>query len=161
MTSTARSLSPSLIAAPDGRHSPARNSASATPPPTASQPWKIGCRCIGFHSGRDSIFLSSNAKRISSHVAPNDCAACAASQPAEQVGSATQGSGMKVMCYRSATDSMPHYPTNCRSLGPRARPRRFSARQDAHKGLRLSGNEIPCFGLQVLRTQPSSPGNTR
>src|SRR5699024_5454544 len=62
---TTLSKSSSVIFESDGKHRPFSNSFSATSKPTYSYFSKNGCRCFGFHSGRDSIFSFSNASIIS------------------------------------------------------------------------------------------------
>ena len=70
-TSTTRPRSPSERFEPDGRQSPRSNRLSATPPPTRSNPANTGCRCIGFQTGRASMFCSASASRTASRSAPN------------------------------------------------------------------------------------------
>ena len=71
MNPATRSSSTSVNAVPLGRHKPSLKIPSDTDPPLTLQPLKTGCRCIGFHSGRDSMFSFSSASRISSLVEPN------------------------------------------------------------------------------------------
>ena len=69
MISVTRWRSVGVIVVPDGKQRPLAKSSSATEPPTVSQPLKTGWRCMGFHSGRDSMFSASRARRTSSLVA--------------------------------------------------------------------------------------------
>src|SRR5690606_26982279 len=71
MTHTTRSRSSSVRFEPEGRQRPFSKSCSATLPPTTGCSAKTGCRCMGFHTGLDSILASSRASRTSSRVAPN------------------------------------------------------------------------------------------
>ncbi len=66
IASVTRARSSSLMAVPEGRQRPSRNHTSATVPPTTSQPAKAGCMCIGFQSGRASMFSASGARRSAS-----------------------------------------------------------------------------------------------
>ena len=54
--SITRARSSSVRADPLGRHRPCPKRCSATAPPTRRAPAKTGCRCIGFHTGRASMF---------------------------------------------------------------------------------------------------------
>src|SRR5699024_3098361 len=56
-----RSKSSSDIFESLGKQIPFSNNSSETSPPIESYWEKTGCRCIGFHTGRDSIFSSSRA----------------------------------------------------------------------------------------------------
>lgn len=62
-TSTTLARSASVKLEPEGRHSHCSNNSAATPPPTLSQPAKTGCKCMGFQTGRASIFSASRARR--------------------------------------------------------------------------------------------------
>jgi hypothetical protein len=85
-----RSRSDSVMAVPEGRHKPRLNKSSATSPPTVLARYlafsvhrvpcavypstsKTGCICIGFHTGRASIFSASRASLTCSRSAPNSC----------------------------------------------------------------------------------------
>ena len=74
--------SSSLILDPLGRQRPCSKSCSETAPPTIRQPLKTGCRCMGFQTGRDSMFCASRARRMSSRVAPNGGVDSDAGEPA-------------------------------------------------------------------------------
>src|SRR5690625_4768762 len=63
--STTLDKSVSVIFVSEGRQTPFLNNCSAMLPPTKSYSSKYGCICIGFHTGRDSIFSFSNASIIS------------------------------------------------------------------------------------------------
>jgi len=56
-----RSRSASVKADPLGRQSPFSNSRPDTLPPRTRQSLNTGCRCIGFQSGRASMFSASRA----------------------------------------------------------------------------------------------------
>ena len=78
-----------VMAVPEGRHRPRLKRSSATfPPITRHLYWglpvlgfwdsmdgiwvfKTGCMCMGFQTGRDSMFSASKAKRTDSRSAPN------------------------------------------------------------------------------------------
>src|SRR5699024_5173057 len=53
-------------------HTPFTNNCSATSPPTTSYSSKNGCKCIGFHTGLDSMFSASKAS-ISSVDVTSPC----------------------------------------------------------------------------------------
>jgi hypothetical protein len=69
-TAATHCLSVGVRFEPLGRHNPSPKRASQTWPPTRGQSRKTGWRCIGFQSGRDSMFSASRARRTSSRVAP-------------------------------------------------------------------------------------------
>ena len=70
-TSTTLDKSPSVRLEPEGRHSPSRNSSSATPVPTYSQPAKTGCKVYGFPDGTLlAMILASRARRMVSRSTP-------------------------------------------------------------------------------------------
>ena len=55
---------------PEGRHNPFLNNHSEVPLTKEIASENTGCRCIGFHRGRDSILSSSRANRIVSRDIP-------------------------------------------------------------------------------------------
>src|SRR5699024_155206 len=72
ITETIFSNSSSVIFVSDGKHTPFTNNCSATSPPTTSYSSKNGCKCIGFHTGLDSMFLASK-ESISSVDVTSPC----------------------------------------------------------------------------------------
>src|SRR5699024_5060686 len=63
---------PSVIFVSDGKQTPFTNNCSATSPPITSYSSKNGCKCIGFHTGLDSMFSTSKAS-ISSVDVTSPC----------------------------------------------------------------------------------------
>ena len=68
---TTRSCSSSVSDEPLGRQSPRSKRRAPTSPPNVRCDAKIGCRCIGFQSGRASMSSASSARRTVSRSAPN------------------------------------------------------------------------------------------
>ena len=66
MLSTIYFTSSSVTYGPAGRQKPTLNSASSTPFVYTGAPSYTGCLCIGFHTGRHSIFLPSMNTRNAS-----------------------------------------------------------------------------------------------
>ena len=69
--SMTRACSDAVKAEPLGRQSPCSKSRRPTSPPRTWHERKTGCRCIGFQTGRDSMFRDSRCRRISSRVVPS------------------------------------------------------------------------------------------
>src|SRR6476659_9202648 len=67
---TTRSWSSSVSDDPLGRHSPRSKRRAPSSPPNVRCDAKIGCRCIGFQSGRASMSSASSARRTVSRSAP-------------------------------------------------------------------------------------------
>src|SRR5699024_892716 len=87
------SNSSSVIFVSDGKHTPFTNNCSATSPPTTSYSSKNGCKCIGFHTGLDSMFSASKASISSVDVT----SPCNVIQDNQKFGASHSFSGINVI----------------------------------------------------------------
>src|SRR5699024_9198991 len=77
----------------DGRQTPFSNNRSATSPPTTSYSSKNGCKCIGFHTGLDSMLSASKASISSVDV----MSPCNVMQDNQKFGASQSFSGINVI----------------------------------------------------------------